>query len=60
MVSEVLRALDVPEDWLPRVLEGPDRSGEVRAELADELGLAARIRSRPEAATTPRRRSGRR
>ena len=41
--SEVLRALDVPEEWLPRVLEGPDRSGEVSAGVADELGLAARI-----------------
>jgi xylulokinase len=41
--SEVLRALDVPEDWLPRVLEGPDRSGEVTAGIADELGLVARM-----------------
>jgi xylulokinase len=38
--AEVLRALDVPEDWLPRVLEGPDRSGEVTAGVAEELGLA--------------------
>lgn len=41
--SEVLEALDVPSGWLPAVLEGPDRSGEVRATFADEFRLPGPI-----------------
>jgi xylulokinase len=36
---EVLAALGVPADWLPPVLEGPEPSGDVLADVADELGL---------------------
>lgn len=40
---EVLDALEVPADWLPPVLEGPEPSGTVTAEVADELGVPPRI-----------------
>jgi xylulokinase len=36
---EVLRALDVPAEWLPPVFESPDVTGAVESEIADELGL---------------------
>jgi xylulokinase len=35
----ILDALEIPRDWLPAVHEGPDMTGTVRDELADELGL---------------------
>lgn len=41
--AEVLDALAVPADWLPPVLEGPDRSGEVTRAVAEELGLTPGI-----------------
>ena len=41
--AEVLEALGVPPTWLPTVLEGPDRSGEITASVAAELGLAGPI-----------------
>jgi xylulokinase len=37
--AEVLTALDVPADWLPPVMEGPEPSGNVLADVAGELGL---------------------
>ncbi|MGZ6545356.1 MAG: xylulokinase [Actinomycetota bacterium] len=37
--SEVLRALDVPVDWLPPVLESTQPTGSVTDTVADELGL---------------------
>jgi xylulokinase len=40
---EVLDALEVPAEWLPRVLEGPDVSGLVGAEAAGELGIPAGV-----------------
>lgn len=40
---EVLDALDVPLDWLPPVLEGPDRSGSVMPAIAGDLGLPSGI-----------------
>jgi len=39
--DEILDALEVPSDWLPRVHEGPERTGELRREVAEELGLPA-------------------
>ena len=36
---EVLEALDVPLDWLPRIAEGPEITGTVRDEVASALGL---------------------
>ena len=41
--AEVLGALEVPAGWLPPVLEGPDRSGDVSAAAAEDLGLPAGI-----------------
>jgi xylulokinase len=37
--GEILRALDIPRDWLPRVVEGPDVTGGLLPEVAAELGL---------------------
>ena len=36
----ILDSLEIPTAWLPRVFEGPEVTGTVRAELAKELGLA--------------------
>jgi xylulokinase len=41
--SEVLDALEVPAAWLPPVLEGPERSGVIRNDVAADLGLPAGI-----------------
>jgi xylulokinase len=35
----ILDALEIPREWLPRVYEGPETTGTLRDELADELGL---------------------
>jgi xylulokinase len=37
--TEILKALDVPREWLPQVHEGPDQSGFVQSEIAKQLGL---------------------
>ena len=37
--GEVLDALEVPEEWMPRVHEGPESTGNLRREAAEELGL---------------------
>ena len=37
--AEILDALEIPREWLPRVYEGPEVTGTLRDELADELGL---------------------
>jgi xylulokinase len=39
--KEVLRALDIPADWLPPTLEGPEPTGPITAEAAAETGLRA-------------------
>lgn len=41
--SEVLKALDVPAEWLPTVFEGPETTGAIPADVAAELGLPAGI-----------------
>ena len=38
---DALSALDIPEHWLPDVVESPDESGRVTAEAAAATGLAA-------------------
>jgi xylulokinase len=38
---EVLQALDIPAEWLPRVYEGPDVTGALLPGVATELGLPA-------------------
>jgi xylulokinase len=35
----ILDALEIPREWLPAVHEGPEVTGALRDELADELGL---------------------
>jgi xylulokinase len=37
--AEILDRLGIPGGWLPRVHEGPERTGAVRREVAKELGL---------------------
>lgn len=39
--DEILRALAIPRDWLPAVVEGPDVTGGLLPEVATELGLPA-------------------
>ncbi len=39
----ILDALDIPRAWLPRVYEGPDVTGRLRAEVADALRLPANL-----------------
>lgn len=39
--SEMLRALDIPAEWLPPTYEGPEVTGYVSAAAAAETGLAA-------------------
>jgi len=41
--GEILDALELPSEWMPRVYEGPERTGELRREVAKELGLPAGI-----------------
>jgi xylulokinase len=37
--AEILRTLAIPREWLPRVVEGPDVTGELLPAVATELGL---------------------
>ena len=37
--GEILEALEIPREWLPAVYEGPEVTGPVRDDVADELGL---------------------
>jgi len=37
--TEILRTLDIPREWLPRVFEGPEVTGELLPLVAAELGL---------------------
>jgi xylulokinase len=37
--AEILDALEIPVSWLPRVFEGPERTGSVRQNISSELGL---------------------
>jgi xylulokinase len=39
--SEVLDALDIPSEWMPRLAEGPEITGVVSAEAAQLTGLKA-------------------
>lgn len=40
---DILNALEIPREWLPRVYEGSEKTGELRTEIADELGLPAGV-----------------
>src|SRR6201999_1237817 len=37
--DEILDALEIPREWLPRGFEGPSVTGALRDEVASELGL---------------------
>lgn len=39
--DEILHALNIPRDWLPRVYEGPQLTGALLPDVAAELGLPA-------------------
>jgi xylulokinase len=39
--DEILRALGIPREWLPQVVEGPDVTGGLLPAVAAELGLPA-------------------
>ena len=41
--AELLAAFDIPMDWMPRALEGPDESGRVSTSVAADLGLPGGI-----------------
>jgi xylulokinase len=36
---EILQALEIPREWLPEVHEGPESTGALREDVANELGL---------------------
>ncbi|MCL4294827.1 MAG: xylulokinase [Anaerolineae bacterium] len=38
---EVLRALEIPAEWLPKTYEGPEVTGQISAEAAEVTGLKA-------------------
>jgi len=40
---EIVNALEVPIEWLPRVHEAPAATGQVRADVASDLGLPAGV-----------------
>jgi xylulokinase len=40
---EILDALEIPFEWMPRVHEGPDVAGRVREDIARDLGLRAGV-----------------
>ena len=37
--GEILDALEIPAGWMPQVYEGPENTGALRGEVAEELGL---------------------
>jgi xylulokinase len=38
--GEILDALEIPRDWMPRVYEGPENTGVLRETVAEEFGLS--------------------
>ena len=41
--KEILAALEVPEEWMPEVYEGPESTGTLSKSVAEDLGLSAGI-----------------
>jgi xylulokinase len=37
--GEILDALEIPSEWMPNVYEGPESTGELDGDLAEELGM---------------------
>lgn len=40
---EILDALEIPHEWMPEVYEGPENTGTLREDVAEQLGLPAGI-----------------
>lgn len=40
---EILDALEIPHEWMPEVFEGPENTGALHKDVAEELGLPAGI-----------------
>ena len=41
--QEILQALEVSREWMPKVYEGPENTGNLRESVAEELGLPSGI-----------------
>jgi xylulokinase len=41
--EEILEALEIPSEWLPKVYEGPESAGTLIGDVAEDLGLPAGI-----------------
>jgi xylulokinase len=41
--GEILDALEIPREWMPEVYEGPENTGTLRENIAEELGLPPNI-----------------
>src|SRR6266568_7609290 len=41
--TEILKALEIRPEWLPKVFEGPDATGRLRPDISNDLGLPPRI-----------------
>ena len=41
--GEILDALEIPHEWMPKVYEGPENTGALRENVAEELGLTPGI-----------------
>ncbi|HEX5916051.1 MAG TPA: xylulokinase [Rubrobacter sp.] len=41
--GEILDALEIPQEWMPEVYEGPESTGVLRESVAEELGLPSGI-----------------
>ena len=41
--GEILDALEIPQEWMPNVYEGPESTGALREEVAEDLGVPAGI-----------------
>ncbi len=41
--TEILEALEIPLEWLPKVFEGPEVTGYISQDLTESLGLGSKI-----------------
>ena len=41
--EEILEALEIPSEWMPKVYEGPESTGTLLGDVAEDLGLPAGI-----------------
>jgi xylulokinase len=40
---EILDSLEIPREWMPEVCEGPENTGQLREEVAEEVGMPGGI-----------------